>query len=75
MPKLDSNIYGIDVNNMAESIASDALSNTAGKEDVWGATTDQEARAKGNTPQYENPEASVTNPGGGSDSLAKAKGN
>ena len=50
---------------MAESISSDALA-TEGTgwgnknlSDYWGATRDDDARAKGNTPEYENPDVVI----------------
>lgn len=76
MPKLDYNIYGLDENDMAQSISSDALRNTAGKEEVWvKGTFDQDARAKGNSPEFENPDAKATNTNKGSDSRAKSQSN
>jgi hypothetical protein len=52
--KLDLNIYGIDDNAQAESIAADALTPVAGAagtniSDYWGDTVDDTATAKGNT--------------------------
>lgn len=74
MPKLDYNIYGQDENSMANRIASESL-DPGGKEDFWGATFDQGARAKGNAPEQENPEATGKNVGGRNDSRAKTAGN
>jgi hypothetical protein len=71
MSKL-SNIYGSDENSMANRISSDALENTAGKEDIWGAAIDQSARSKGNAPD-KNEETVVTHNKG--DSRATTKGN
>jgi len=56
MAKLDYNIYGADDNGFAESVSSDALK-PGGKEDIWGGTFDQSAKAKGNDPENENPDA------------------
>lgn len=75
MPKsLSSNLYGADDTGMASSIASDALG-TAGtgvgsinQSDYWGATKDDDAMAKGNTPEYEDYDVDIirkTNAGGG----------
>lgn len=66
-----NNIYGHDDNSFAEGIASDALSNTSGKEDVWGARFDQSAVSKGET--ADKGEARAI--GNKSDSRAKTKGN
>lgn len=57
MAKLDSNIYGADETSFASRVASDALSTGGEKEDIWGSTFDQSARAKGNVPEGENPDA------------------
>lgn len=66
-----SGIYGMDDNDFADGIAADALKPTS-KEDIWGATFDQGARAKGNVD--ENPDASAKSKNE-SDSRAKPKGN
>ena len=72
---LDQNIYGTDDNDFAGGIADDALS-AKGKEDIWGATFDQEARAKGNVTSGdgENPEAKSIKYTG-SQSPKKSEGN
>jgi hypothetical protein len=76
MPKLDYNIYGLDENSMAQDISSDALRNTAGKEEFWSkGTFDQEARAKGNSPEREDYDAKATNTNKGKDSRADSKDN
>lgn len=56
MAKLDSNIYGADETTFASRVASEALSSGGEKEDFWGARIDQDARAKGNDPEHENPD-------------------
>lgn len=43
---LDSNMYGADDTSMAESIASDALGNTQGGEDIWGGLKDSRAESR-----------------------------
>jgi hypothetical protein len=74
MPKL-SDIYGIDTNAMAEKISSSAL-RPSGDEENWGGSTfDQDARAKGNVPEFENPTAKATNTNKGSDSRSDSKDN
>ena len=75
MPKLDSNIYGIDSNDFAQRISSDALSQTAGDADIWGAVLDQTAMSRGTskgTSPDTNPVKIVSNK---SDSRATTKGN
>lgn len=59
MAKLDSNIYGFDDDAFASRVASEALSPGGEKEDLWGALIDEEARAKGNDPENENPAVKV----------------
>lgn len=69
----DNNIYGNDETVMASRIASKAL-DASGKADIWGNPIDQSARGKGNTPEYENPDAkTVTSTG--SQKPPKSKGN
>lgn len=52
MAKLDYAIYGMDDNDFAEGIAADALK-PGGSADLWGATFDQDAGAKGNDSVHE----------------------
>src|SRR5262249_31801018 len=64
VPKLDFNIYGIDDNAQAESIAADALTPIAGAagtniSDYWGDTKDDSAKAKGSTDAREEKEVRI----------------
>ena len=72
---LDSNIYGNDSTDYAESVSSSAL-DTSGLgyantnlSDYWGETKgDEDDKAKGNTPEYESPDVVIlrkTMAGGG----------
>lgn len=75
MAKL-SPIYGADDNDFAQGIAADALRNTSGKEDIWGATLDQSAMSHGTskgTTDDTNPVV-IVKPNTG-DSRATTKGN
>lgn len=61
---LDSNIYGTDDNDHAESIAADALVPVAGDaginmSDFWGNTKDVRGFGKGNTPENEDYEVKI----------------
>ena len=71
---LDSAIYGADDNGMAQRISGDALTNTAGKEDIWGGRIDQSAVAKGNSPK-DKTDDDVKVIGDKGDSRASTKGN
>lgn len=73
MAKLDSNIYGADDTEYASAIASDAL-DPGGKEDYWGATIDQDAVAKGNTPNLEDNDVKIVT-STGTQKPATSKGN
>jgi hypothetical protein len=65
-------IYGTDPTGMADRIASDALSDTSPRADIWGMPIEQDARSKGNSPEP-NPETkTISNKG---DSRATSKGN
>lgn len=71
MPKLDSSIYGIDDNAMANGISSDALQ-PGGVADTHGPITQDKANAKGNTPD---PAPVVTKGKDNADGRARTKGN
>jgi hypothetical protein len=72
MPKL-SDIYGADDNAFAQGVASEALSQGQGSEDIWGALLDAEARSKGNKPTDDG-DVKVSNKNTG-DGRAKTNGN
>lgn len=67
-----SDIYGVDETSMASSIASDALTNTAGTEEYWAKGIDQSARSKGAGDNF-NPDVETEKQKG--DSRAKTTGN
>jgi hypothetical protein len=71
MPKL-ADIYGIDSNAFAGKIASEALSQGQGSEDIWGSLTQDKAEAKGNKPDDPGPVKVVSDK---ADSRATTKGN
>lgn len=70
MAKLDYAIYGMDDNDFAEGVAADALRNTAGTQ----GKISQDAVAKGNDPEHENPAAKVVT-AVGTQKAATSKGN
>lgn len=74
MAKLDSNIYGADETAFASRISSEALSPGGEKEDFWGARTDEDAKAKGNDPEHENPDVKVVK-STGTQTAKKSEGN
>lgn len=77
MPSLDYTIYGMDDNDFASSIASDALGAPSSNRKS-GAPLDQSARSKGNTNASESGgdyDAKLTSRGTGNDKRACPAGN
>lgn len=68
-----ADIYGTDDNGFAESVSSDALTNTAGTEDVWSKSLTDATKSKGNLPADPG-EVEVVHPNK-KDSRAKSRGN